>query len=208
MSTVTNDDRRAQRVLQYKAAGWNDADAQALADGQAINVPEYMRRPIAQPITPVLESSKRNEAIARETNHETSAELEDQLWAINEQLAHWASVKEAAQTQIDSAKEKIDAARDVLADVADKGGQSARWERRAAHDVIDTQTVRLEFAENRFKNAVAQLATWTKRKKDFPMDKLKKLRKEDERRHKMGTASSRAYGSDSLGKLSGESDRL
>jgi len=216
MSTVTNDDRRAQRILQYKAAGWNDADAQALADGQAINVPEYMRRPIAQP-TPIdmspaaVAQREYDQKRLRQTiDSDTSAkELEDQLWAIDEQLTHWSNVKEGAKAQIDSAKEKIDAAQDILADVADKGGSSARWERRAAHDVIDTQTVRLEFAENRSKNAVAQLTAWTKRKKEFPHAKLKELQKADAKRRKMGPASSRAYGSDSpSGKFSGGQGQL
>lgn len=208
MTTVPKDDRRAEHIIRLRADGWNQADAEALADGHPINVPNYMRRPLAQPIPPVLESSKRNEATARETNRETSADLENELWAIDEQLTHWTNVKEGAKAQVEQAKEKIDAAQEILKDVADKGGSSARWERRAAHDVIDTQTVRLEFAENRFKNAVAQLNAWTKRKKEFPYAKLKELQKDDAKRKKMGPASSRAYGSDSLSKLSGEQDRL
>jgi hypothetical protein len=207
--TAATTSEREQRIIQYKAAGWNQADAEALADGQSISVPEYMRRPVAQPTAPVLESSKRNEANARTIDRDTGVELENQLRAIEEQLTHWASVKETAQQQIDSAKEKVEAAQGVLADVADRGGQSARWERRAAHDVIDTQNVRLEFAESRFKNAVAQLATWTKRKKEFPYARLKDLQKADAKRRKMGPASSRAYGLDSpSGKFSGEQGRL
>lgn len=206
MSTVTTD-HRAEHILRLRAAGWNQADAEALAAGQNISVPEYMRCPVAQS-TPAFESSKRNEAIARGTDRDTSAELEGQLWAIEEQLAHWANVKESASEQIAKAKEKIESAQQVLADVADKGGSSARWEKRAAHDVIDTQAVRLEFAENRHQNAVAQLNAWNKRKKEFPHAKLRELQKADAKRRKMGPASSRAYGSDSVGKLSGEQNRL
>lgn len=208
MSTVTTDERRSEHILRLRAAGWNQADAEALAAGQNISVPEYMRCPIAQPTPPVSEQTKRNEAIARQNDRDTSGDLEGQLWAIEEQIAHWNGVKEAAQAQIHSAKEKIDAAQEILADVADKGGSSARWEKRAAHDVIDTQAVRLEFAENRHKNAVAQLNAWNKRKKEFPHAKLRELQKADAKRRKMGPASSRAYGSDSVAKLSGGQGRL
>jgi chromosome segregation ATPase len=142
-----------------------------------------------------------------QNDRDTATDLENELGAIGEQLAHWTKVKEGAKAQVEQAKEKIEAAQEALADAADKGGSSAKWERRAAHDVIDTQTVRLEFAENRFKNAEAQLKSWAARKKDFPYAKLKELQKAFARRQKMGPASSRAYGSDSIVKLSGGQGR-
>ena len=115
----------------------------------------------------------------------TLSDLETQLLDINEALAYWKDVRDAAQTQVAQGETRLKAAREIEVETAFAKGKSARHDRETALNTIERVTVSLEFGQKRLKNAEAQVKTWTKRKEAFPHDELKRLRVEDDRRVRM-----------------------